>query len=310
MAVNIADLFEHAVDAFPERVAVICGDRRSPTPSWRTGQPAGALPGRPRRRPGRPRRPLRAQLDRGRGGDDRRVQAAGGRSTSTTGTSRTSCISSSRRRPDGAGPRPGVGARVAAVLPTAACRVVVSDGSDSRRGRLRGRASPRRRDFGQRCADDLYMLYTGGTTGYPKGVMWRHEDVWRMLGGGIDFMTGDPARGRVGAVPDGAGDDGMVRLCLAPLIHGNAQWGGAGRLFAGDTAVLLPQLRPARGLGGDPAAQGQRGGAHRRRDGPSDHRGATRPATTTPRRWSRSPRARRCSPRWSSGVRRRRCRTC
>jgi len=36
------------------------------------------------------------------------------------------------------------------------------------------------------------MLYTGGTTGYPKGVMWRHEDVWRTLGGGIDFSTGIP----------------------------------------------------------------------------------------------------------------------
>src|SRR5699024_1211794 len=46
------------------------------------------------------------------------------------------------------------------------------------------------RDFGPRSADDLYLLYTGGTTGKPKGVMWRHEDIWRTLGGGIDFMTG------------------------------------------------------------------------------------------------------------------------
>ena len=35
------------------------------------------------------------------------------------------------------------------------------------------------------------MLYTGGTTGFPKGVLWRHEDVWRTLGGGIDFTTGE-----------------------------------------------------------------------------------------------------------------------
>src|SRR3984957_4888362 len=34
------------------------------------------------------------------------------------------------------------------------------------------------RDFGERSADDIYLLYTGGTTGFPKGVMWRHEDIY------------------------------------------------------------------------------------------------------------------------------------
>ena len=48
------------------------------------------------------------------------------------------------------------------------------------------------RDFGQRSGDDEYILYTGGTTGQPKGVIWRHEDVWRTLGGGINFLTGEP----------------------------------------------------------------------------------------------------------------------
>ncbi|RZL61135.1 MAG: acyl-CoA synthetase, partial [Rhodococcus sp. (in: high G+C Gram-positive bacteria)] len=47
------------------------------------------------------------------------------------------------------------------------------------------------RDFAERSADDLHIIYTGGTTGFPKGVMWRHEDFWRTLGGGIDFYTGD-----------------------------------------------------------------------------------------------------------------------
>ena len=47
------------------------------------------------------------------------------------------------------------------------------------------------RDFGERSGDDLYIVYTGGTTGFPKGVMWRHADFWRVLGGGIDFMTGN-----------------------------------------------------------------------------------------------------------------------
>ena len=48
------------------------------------------------------------------------------------------------------------------------------------------------RDFGERSPDDLHIIYTGGTTGFPKGVMWRHEDFWRVLGGGIDFYTGEP----------------------------------------------------------------------------------------------------------------------
>ena len=34
------------------------------------------------------------------------------------------------------------------------------------------------RGFGPRSGDDLYVIYTGGTTGMPKGVMWRHEDLF------------------------------------------------------------------------------------------------------------------------------------
>src|SRR4029079_14874962 len=45
------------------------------------------------------------------------------------------------------------------------------------------------RDFGERSDDDVYLLYTGGTTGMPKGVMWRQEDVYYALGGGIDAIT-------------------------------------------------------------------------------------------------------------------------
>ncbi|GIE67486.1 acyl-CoA synthetase [Actinoplanes palleronii] len=139
--------------------------------------------------------------------------------------------------------------RVAAVLPSAPSLhtvVVLPDGSDAGTDAVTYAdalaAGDPARDFGERFADDVYLLYTGGTTGYPKGVLWRHEDVWRALGGGVDFMTGIPLEDEWQQSRRGAGVDGMVRLCLAPLIHGNAQWAALMALFAGDTVVMLPHF--------------------------------------------------------------------
>jgi acyl-CoA synthetase (AMP-forming)/AMP-acid ligase II len=101
------------------------------------------------------------------------------------------------------------------------------------------------RDFSERSSDDIYLLYTGGTTGYPKGVLWRHEDVWRTLGGGIDFVTGEPLPDEWEQIRRGtAGPAGMIRLATAPLIHGSAQWSTMPALFAGDSVVLMPQFDP------------------------------------------------------------------
>ena len=86
----------------------------------------------------------------------------------------------------------------------------------------------------------MYIIYTGGTTGYPKGVMWRHEDIWRTLGGGIDFITGAPLADEWAQTQKGHETGEFVKLCAAPLIHGNAQVAALAGLFAGETIVLLP----------------------------------------------------------------------
>jgi acyl-CoA synthetase (AMP-forming)/AMP-acid ligase II len=104
-------------------------------------------------------------------------------------------------------------------------------------------ASPER-DFGPRSDDDLYVLYTGGTTGMPKGVMWHQADVFRALGGGIDFRTGIPITDEHELSREGAAAAPSTSLVLAPLMHGAAQWGTLGNLFKAGTAVLLERFDP------------------------------------------------------------------
>ncbi|WP_372729311.1 acyl-CoA synthetase [Nocardioides sp.] len=101
------------------------------------------------------------------------------------------------------------------------------------------------RDFGERSPDDLYIVYTGGTTGYPKGVMWRHEDFWRVLGGGIDFMTGEPLE-EYDQSKQAATDGRMVTFPLSPLMHGGAQAALLMHLFAGHLTILEPKFDAVR----------------------------------------------------------------
>ncbi|WP_203335830.1 acyl-CoA synthetase [Nocardioides limicola] len=101
------------------------------------------------------------------------------------------------------------------------------------------------RDFGARSADDLHIIYTGGTTGFPKGVMWRHEDFWRVLGGGIDFMTGEPLS-EFDQSEQAKQDGRMTTFPLSPLMHGGAQASLLMHLFAGHLTVLEPKFDPVR----------------------------------------------------------------
>jgi acyl-CoA synthetase (AMP-forming)/AMP-acid ligase II len=100
------------------------------------------------------------------------------------------------------------------------------------------------RDFGERSEDDIHIIYTGGTTGFPKGVMWRHADFWRVLGGGIDFYTGEPLEEYDQSKQ--ANDPRMTTFPLSPLMHGGAQSGLLMHLFAGHLTILEPKFDPKR----------------------------------------------------------------
>lgn len=100
------------------------------------------------------------------------------------------------------------------------------------------------RDFGERSEDDLYIVYTGGTTGQPKGVMWRHADFWRVLGGGIDFMSGTRLE-EFDQSKTAAGGEPMVTFPLSPLMHGGAQAAMLMHLFSGHRTILAPKFDAA-----------------------------------------------------------------
>ena len=254
MALNIADLFEHAADAVPDRMAVACGDRHVTYRELdeRTNRLAHHL----------------ASI--GVGPDDHvglyaRNSIEAAETLIATYKLRARAVNINYRYVE-AELRYMVGDAdlvalvydqqyaplVAAVQPDAdklRGAVVIDDGS-APDGEIPGvpydtalAGQPAGRDFGPRSGDDIYLLYTGGTTGYPKGVLWRQEDVWRTLGGGIDFLTGEPLADEWAQSKKALGG-GLVKLCTAPLIHGNAQWALLMGLFAGETIVLVPKFDP------------------------------------------------------------------
>ena len=96
-----------------------------------------------------------------------------------------------------------------------------------------------------RSDDDHYVIYTGGTTGMPKGVVWRHEDVFYGLGGGVDAYTNERiTHGHQLAEKAAATEAPMVTLNIPPLMHGAAQWGALRFFFEGNTVVFVPRFDP------------------------------------------------------------------
>ncbi len=254
VALNIADLAEHAIDAVPDRVALICGDEQLTYAQLE--EKANRL--------------AHYLIDQGVKKDDKvglycrnrneiviamlGVVKAGaiivnvnfryveGELRYLFDNSDMVALVHERQYSD----------RVANVLPdtpNVKTVLVIEDGSDNDYQRYGGvefysaiaQGSPER-DFGERSADDIYLLYTGGTTGFPKGVMWRHEDIYRVLFGGTDFATGEFVEDEYDLAKAAAASGPMIRYPIPPMIHGATQSSTWMSLFGGHTTVLEPEF--------------------------------------------------------------------
>jgi fatty-acyl-CoA synthase len=93
-----------------------------------------------------------------------------------------------------------------------------------------------------RSGDDLLLLYTGGTTGMPKGVMWRQDDLFNVVGAGGNVALGIPPGDSVEELVDriDPAGRGLVVLSACPLMHGTGQFTSLIAMNLGGAAVTLP----------------------------------------------------------------------
>ena len=95
-----------------------------------------------------------------------------------------------------------------------------------------------------RSEDDLLIIYTGGTTGMPKGVMWRQGDLFGVGNYGANPVLGIPPLD----APELAGARALVSgrprsLLASPLMHATGLMGAVAALQAGGSAAFLPSRR-------------------------------------------------------------------
>jgi acyl-CoA synthetase (AMP-forming)/AMP-acid ligase II len=137
---------------------------------------------------------------------------------------------------------------VEAIVGVPTLRHVVTVGSPPEAGRPAGavdydeataEASPDRA-FAPRSGSDMHIIYTGGTTGSPKGVMWRHEDLF-FAGMGGGNPNGEPVS-TPEQVAENAANGGLVMFPVPPLMHGAAQLGTFIGFFMGNVVVLVRQF--------------------------------------------------------------------
>jgi 3-oxocholest-4-en-26-oate---CoA ligase len=99
----------------------------------------------------------------------------------------------------------------------------------------------------ERTPDDLYILYTGGTTGMPKGVLWRQHDIFRAAMGGRTYGTWELVESYGHLSSRVVATDDIRVMSIPPLMHGAAQWAcfyymamGATMVFPTNTRSLDP----------------------------------------------------------------------
>ncbi len=254
MSLNLADLFEAIADAVPDRTALICGDGRLTYRELDAGAnrlahhltSAGIV-----------------------AGDHIGLYMR----NSTEFVEALLAILKIRAVPININYR-YVDAELAYLFANAELAAVVADGGSSRPGPLRccrvrrrsGTSSPwgpaadvdwdtvttadfhkavaaqsGERDFAPRSGDDRFIIYTGGTTGMPKGVMWRAEDFFHAALSGGNPM-GDPHSDIASVAAQAANMPAMTWMLTAPLIHGAAMYSMFSAFCLGTSQVVVPSF--------------------------------------------------------------------